>query len=127
MVVWSYRHACTQHNLTVLTVTSCNIEYLLRYSHAPVVSAHYQHCELLSNVCMSEREGSAGQQWSIADLNSVGLKVQHQNGCEDVLGTWPPLLSHFAMSCQGFQEYIYARYALLCCRRIYKFATCGLK
>ena len=63
MVVWSYRHACTQHNLTVLTVTSCNIEYLLRYSRAPVASVHYQHCELLSNVCMSEREGSAGQQW----------------------------------------------------------------
>ena len=63
MVVWSYRHACAQHNLTVLTVTSCNIEYLLRYSRAPVASAHYQHCELLSNVCMSEREGSTGQQW----------------------------------------------------------------
>ena len=50
---------------------------------------------------------------TIADLNSVGLKVQHQNGCEGVLGTWPPLLSHLAMSYQGFQEYIYAKYALL--------------
>ena len=60
-------------------------------------------------------------------LNSVRLKVQHQNGCEGVLGTWPPLLSHLAKSDQGFQVYIYARYALLCCMRICKFATCGLK
>ena len=60
-------------------------------------------------------------------LNSVRLKVQHQNGCEGVLGTWPPLLSRLAKSDQGFQVYIYARYALLCCRRICKFATCGLK
>ena len=60
-------------------------------------------------------------------LNSVGLKVQHQNGCEGVLGTWPPLLSRLAKSDQGFQVYIYARYALLCCTRICKFATCGLK
>ena len=49
----------------------------------------------------------------LLDLNSVGLKVQHQNGCEGVLGTWPPLLSHLAKSNQGFQVYIYARYALL--------------
>ena len=45
---------------------------------------------------------------TIADLNSVGLKVQHKNGYKDVLGTWPPLLSRLAKSCQGFQEYMYA-------------------
>ena len=59
-------------------------------------------------------------------LNFVGLKV-HQNGCEGVLGTWPPLLSRLAKSYQGFQVYIYATYALLCFTRICKFATCGLK
>ena len=50
-----------------------------------------------------------------------------QNGCEGVLGTCPPLLSRLAKSDQGFQVYIYARCALLCCRRICKFTTCGLK
>ena len=97
----------------------------------PIHGKHKLLSGLFSNVCVGERECSAGQQgwWvqHLLGLNSVGLKVQHQNGCEDVLGTWPPLLSHLAKSCQGFQEYIYARNALLCCTRICKFATCGLK
>ena len=60
-------------------------------------------------------------------LNSVRLKVQHQNDCEGVLGTWRPLLSRLAKSDQGIEVYIYARYAVVCCTRICKFATCGVK
>ena len=50
-----------QHKLTDLTVTSCNIEYLLGHSSkgtvdsAPLATVHYLHCEVFSNVCMSER------------------------------------------------------------------------
>ena len=120
-----------QHNLTVLTVTSCNIEYLLRLG----IHAHQWYQCITSTVsccrmCAWVREKvvqDSNCDATIADLNSVGLKVQHQNGCKDVLGTRPPLLSHLAKSCQGFQEYIYSKYALLCCTRICKFATCGLK
>ena len=84
-----------QHNLTNLTVTSCNIRYLLGHSSkgtvdsAPMATVHYLHCEVFSNVCMSERP--------ILGLTAVGLKVQYQNGCKDVLGTWPSLLSHLAV------------------------------
>ena len=48
--------------------SQCNIEYLLRYSSkgtvdsVPLASVHYLHCEVFSNVCMSERECGARQQ-----------------------------------------------------------------
>ena len=85
-------------NACVCMVCMCVISCACLY----MACKHKLLSGLFSNVCVGERECGAKQQWCMVQhllgLNSVEFKVQHQNGRESVLSTWPPLqvLSRFS-------------------------------